>query len=131
MKLLLDTHVFLWLMSAPGKLPAAMLAACQDRENTLLLSAASVWEIQIKHQRNKIELGVPLVQIVAEQTQSGVFTLLPIEARHVLAIYDLPLHHNDPFDRLLLAQARTEGATLVTADAVIRQHYGALVQLFG
>lgn len=131
MKLLLDTHVFLWLMSTPEKLPAAMLAACQDRDNTLLLSAASVWEIQIKHQRNKIELGVPLVQIVAEQTQSGVFTLLPIEARHVLAIYDLPLHHNDPFDRLLLAQARTEDTMLVTADAVIRQHYGALVQLFG
>ncbi len=131
MKLLLDTHVFLWLMSAPGKLPAATLAACQDRENSLLLSAASVWEIQLKHQRNKIELAVPLAQIVAEQTQAGVVALLPIEARHVLAIYDLPLHHSDPFDRLLLAQARTEGAAFVTADAVIRQHYSALVQIFG
>lgn len=131
MKLLLDTHVFLWLMSVPGKLPAATLAACQDRENILLLSAASIWEIQIKHQRNKIELGVPLVQIVEEQTHAGVISLLPIEARHVFALYDLPLHHNDPFDRLLLAQARTEGVTLVTVDAVIRQHYGTLVQLFG
>jgi len=60
-----------------------------------------------------------------------VISLLPIEARHVLAIYDLPLHHHDPFDRVLLAQARTEGAALVTADAVIRQHYGTLVQIFG
>lgn len=129
MRLLLDTHVFLWLLSAPEKLPSAVVAACQDRNNDVLLSVASLWEIQIKHQRNKIDLGLPLHEIVAELTRAGTVTVLPIEARHVLAIYDLPLHHQDPFDRLLVAQARTESAVLVMSDATLRADYREFVTI--
>lgn len=128
MKLLLDTHVFLWLMFSPEKLSNIALSACQDDKNTLLLSVASLWEIQVKHQLGKLALDVPLAQIVREQTESGNFTLLPIGANHVLGLDELPLHHNDPFDRLLMAQARCEGAQLVTADRAM-SNYSAHVQL--
>jgi PIN domain nuclease of toxin-antitoxin system len=121
-KLLLDTHAFLWLLFAPEKLSETAMAACQDPENVLLLSVASLWEMQVKHQLGKLELDLPLSQIVGEQTAGGEFTLLPIEAKHVLALGELPLYHHDPFDRLLMAQARTECAQLVTADRAIHDY---------
>ena len=123
MTLLLDTHVFLWLMFAPEKLSTTAMTACQDNENELLLSVASLWEMQVKHQLGKLELELPLAQIVREQTESGKFTLLFIDDRHVLTLDELPLHHNDPFDRLLIAQAQTERARFVSADRAIRDYY--------
>ena len=128
MKLLLDTHVFLWLLFSPEKLSNTAIAACQDNENALLLSVASLWEIQVKHQLGKLELDLPLPQIVRERTEGDEFKLLSIDAKHVLALSELPLQHNDPFDRLLIAQARTETARLVTADRAMRD-YSSYVQL--
>lgn len=128
MRLLLDTHAFLWLMFSPEKLSKLAIVACQDNDNALLLSVASLWEMQVKHQLGKLELDLPLAQIVREQTEGGKFRLLSIDAKHVLALDELPLHHNDPFDRLLIAQSRTESAQLVTADRAIRD-YVADVQL--
>ncbi len=122
MKLLLDTHAFLWLMFSPEKLSRTAITACQDDENLLLLSVASLWEIQVKHQLGKLELDLPLAQIVREQTEDGKFTLLAIAAEHVLALDELPFHHHDPFDRLLIAQTMTEHARLVTADRAIRDY---------
>lgn len=129
MKLLLDTHAFLWLLSSPGKLSAGALAACQDTGNSLLVSCVSLWEIQIKHQNGRLELDLPFSQIVAEQIGTGAFEALLIEPRHILAIDELPLHHGDPFDRLLIAQARCEGASFVTADRLIHERYAQLVSL--
>ena len=119
MRLLLDTHTFLWLMEQPGKLSPSALQACDDLDNDLFLSVASLWEIQVKQQLGKLRLGVPLAEIVREQTEDQVVALLSIEGRHVLALDNLPTHHSDPFDRLLIAQAHSEGMTLVSADGAV------------
>jgi PIN domain nuclease of toxin-antitoxin system len=122
MKLLLDTHVFLWLMSEPSKLSPNALAACQDSGNQLTLSVASIWEIQIKQQLGKLKLDVVLGELIEEQQATNGLQILSVELPHILALNELPLHHNDPFDRLLIAQARTEHAHLISADAVFSQY---------
>jgi len=128
MNLLIDTHVFLWLMSEPEKVTDAVAEACRAEDNELYLSAASLWEIQIKSQLGKLETGVPLGQLVSEQIESGVFRLLEISHRHILALDQLPLHHRDPFDRILLAQAMHEEMRLATADAAMGE-YSSQVRL--
>ncbi len=103
MKLLLDTHAFLWWDSEPAKLSPQVLASCQDRSNTLLLSVASVWEIQIKLQLSKLKLTLPLAELIESQQQTNNVEVLPVALAHVLALQNLPPHHKDPFDRLLIA----------------------------
>lgn len=120
MKLLLDTHTFIWLMDEPEKLSGNALRACEDEESALYLSTVNLWEIQIKHQRGNLELSVPLEQIVREQ--AALFNLLSVDAKHVLALQSLPLHHADPFDRMLLAQAKVEGASIVSKDREFKQY---------
>lgn len=117
MKVLLDTHTFLWWDSDPTNLPAQVLAVCQDTANILLLSVASVWEMQIKLQLGKLKLSLPLAEMIEGQTQTNNLQVLPIEVAHVLALDDLPLHHKDPFDRLIITQANVENATLLSGDA--------------
>lgn len=122
MKLLLDTHTFMWWDAAPAKLSAAALALCSDTANQLLLSVASLWEIQIKRQLGKLELRLPLAEIVAHQQETNGVAILPIVQAHVLALEELPAHHRDPFDRLLVAQAVVEGATLVSTDPFLKSY---------
>ena len=122
MKLLLDTHTFIWLDTAPEKLSPAALVACQDSGNTLYLSVVSVWEMQIKLQLGKLKLDVSLEAMIQIQQDSNAMQILPIELRHVLALQHLPLHHNDPFDRLLVAQAHAENARLVTSDRALEKY---------
>lgn len=117
MKLLLDTHTFLWLDSAPEKLSHTALAACEDPANQLYLSVVSAWEIQIKQQIGRLQLDVPLDQMIQAQQSVNGLSILPVELHHVYTLGELPLHHNDPFDRLLIAQARAEQAWLVSADS--------------
>jgi PIN domain nuclease of toxin-antitoxin system len=88
----------------------------EDPENTLLLSAASSWEIAIKYALKKLELPEPPARYVPSALRRGGVTPLPVEHAHALQVSELPPHHRDPFDRLLIAQAQLEGATLVTAD---------------
>jgi PIN domain nuclease of toxin-antitoxin system len=108
--LLLDTHAFLWMLQAREKLSPKVAQAHNDPANTLWVSMASLWEIQIKHTLGKLELDIPLEQIVHEQFRGG-FALLDIRAAHILALNELPRHHGDPFDRMMIARARrTEGA---------------------
>src|SRR5437870_2947337 len=114
MKGLLDTHTFIWWDSDPSKLSATALTFLRDPANTLLLSVVSVWEILIKLQLGKLTLGLPIRTIVAQQQVNGV-QILPVTLDHVLAVEGLPMPHKDPFDRLLVAQANTEGAKLVSA----------------
>lgn len=116
MKFLLDTHTFIWWSSEPQKLSATAMTELQARNNVILLSVASVWEIQIKHQLGKLPLRLPLANIVEEQRQKNGIVVLPILSEHVLALDQLPAHHKDPFDRLLIAQANSEGATLISND---------------
>ena len=124
MKLLIDTHIFLWLMTDPNKLSKTARDACMDVENNLYLSVASLWEIQIKTERGKLHIDIPLQQIVTEQSDK--FEVLPITANHILALNRLPTHHNDPFDRMLIAQALTEEAYLISADQVVQQYANSI-----
>ena len=122
MKLLLDTHTFIWWDSAPARLSPAALALCSDPTNQLVLSVASLWEIQIKRQLGKLDLRLPLAEIVAHQKETNSVAVLPVAQEHVLALEGLPPHHRDPFDRMLVAQAIVEAATLVSVDPVLRSY---------
>ena len=122
MKLLLDTHAFLWLVEAPEKLTNRALAACKDRRNPLYFSVASAWEIQVKTQLGKLTLDDSLSELVREQQSLNGLRVLGVELLHVLELEALPAHHRDPFDRLLVAQARVEDLFLVTADGAVQQY---------
>lgn len=116
MKLLLDTHVFLWLNGSPDKLSDAARQACEDPGNSLHLSLASAWEIQIKHQLGKLQLDAPWQDMIKTQQQDNGLAMVPIELAHVAALANLPPAHRDPFDRMIISQASMEGMTVVTAD---------------
>ena len=122
MKVLLDTYAFIWWDSDPTKLSPQARAACENRANVVLLSVASAWEMQIKLQLGKLNLRLPLAAVIASQQQSNDIQVLPVALGHVLALQDLPAHHKDPFDRLLIAQANVEAAVLISHDPVF-VHY--------
>lgn len=117
MKLLLDTHTFIWWADQPEKLSPDALSALEDEANELLLSVASVWEMQIKIQLGKLKLSLPLKELIKNQQEANDLTISPVALAHVLALDALPYHHKDPFDRLLIAQSIEEGLTIVTADS--------------
>ncbi|MBV8531933.1 MAG: type II toxin-antitoxin system VapC family toxin [Candidatus Eremiobacteraeota bacterium] len=116
MRLLIDTHVFLWLESEPERLRRATGRIVEDPENELYLSAVSGWEIAIKHAIGKLRLPVDPPVYVPTRLARGGFQELDLTMQHALAVCGLPLYHDDPFDRLLVAQAQVEGLTLVTVD---------------
>ena len=122
MKLLFDTHSFIWWDSDPARLPQSVLNLCQDVNNSLVLSVVSVWEIQIKSQLGKLTLHSPLAELIEGQQLSNFVELLPVHVAHVYHLNSLPLYHNDPFDRLLIAQARLEGAVLLSKDRIFSQY---------
>lgn len=122
MKLLLDTHAFIWWDRDTAKLPAATLNRLQSPENQVLLSLTSLWEIQIKLQLGKLTLRGNLANIVGQQQAEGNITLLPIEFSHILDLEQLPQHHRDPFDRLLISQSRVEDATIVSRDPIFQRY---------
>ena len=117
MKLLLDTHIFIWWADHPEKLSPAALSALEDEANELLLSVASVWEMQIKIRLGRLKLSLPLKELIGSQQETNDLKILPVALTHVLALDALPFHHKDPFDRLLIAQSIEEDATLVSADS--------------
>jgi len=127
MKLLLDTHVFIWWSSEPDKLSQKVLTLCEDVENSLILSVASVWEMQIKLQLGKLKLQLPLQKLIESQQQTNNLQILSIDLEHVLELHNLPPHHNDPFDRLLIAQANTENLHLVSKDGVFSKYEAKLL----
>ena len=119
MKLLLDTHTLLWWRDNPAELSAVSLTALSDPSNTLFLSMVSLWELQIKVGLNKLSVSVSISEMVRQEVEVNGMQLLPIALDHIYALSSLPHHHRDPFDRLLIAQAQVEGATLVTKDHLI------------
>ena len=112
----LDTHVWLWLQSTPERLRDKVVDLLADRANTLLLSAASSWEIAIKYRLGKLPLPEPPAEYVPERMRLSGVTALPVEHAHALRVADLPEHHGDPFDRLIIAQAQLLNVPIVTAD---------------
>ena len=116
MRILLDTHTFLWWFLTPDKLSANARGILEDPENDLLVSAATSLEIAVKSALRKLELPESPVKYVSSRLRTPGMTPLPIEHVHALRVAELPLHHRDPFDRLLIAQAQLEDATLATGD---------------
>lgn len=117
LRLLIDSHVFLWLQTEPERLSASARAVLEDPENELYLSVVSGWEIAIKYALGKIALPAEPPVYVPARVERGGFHQLDVTMAHALAVAGLPKHHSDPFDRLLIAQAQVEGMTLATADA--------------
>lgn len=118
MSLLLDTHVLLWWLSDDPLLPPAARDAIASTENEVIVSAASAWEIAIKKAAGRLEAPDDLVEAV----ESNDFRTLPITLAHAIAAGALPPHHFDPFDRMLIAQAHTEGLTVVSVDKRFPQY---------
>ncbi|MBK6535002.1 MAG: type II toxin-antitoxin system VapC family toxin [Deltaproteobacteria bacterium] len=124
MRLLLDTHVLLWLWLEPERLRPDVIDAVTDAANDVLLSVASAWEISIKSELGKLTLPGPAARWLPAKLASSAIHVLPIEIDHALRAGALPPHHRDPFDRMLVAQAIEERMLLVTADEAIIP-YGA------
>lgn len=122
MRILLDTHAFLWWESNASLLSEAAFAACQSPDNVLLVSIASLWEIQIKSQLGKLTLTEPLKLKVERQKEINGLVILPVEEEHVYTLNMLAPHHRDPFDRILIAQTIAEDVPIVTQDPLIFQY---------
>lgn len=122
MKLLLDTHVFLWWVGDDARLSRPARDAISSPENQIFLSVASAWEMAVKEQLGRLKVESELDRFLTEQLQRNAMTVLPIGLAHALRLRTLPLHHRDPFDRMLVAQAQVEDLALVTADTLIRQY---------
>ncbi|MFP4297072.1 MAG: type II toxin-antitoxin system VapC family toxin [Spirulinaceae cyanobacterium] len=122
MRLLLDTHIFIWLIDGNPKLSQTARQAIEDESNTLYLSIVSLWEITIKTSLGKLELAIPLEQIVINFILPSDIEILPIHLPHLLILQTLPFHHRDPFDRLLISQAKSETLTLVSEDSMFEQY---------
>lgn len=118
MKILLDTHIFIWWADEPERLSPVALSALEDEANELLLSVASVWEMQIKIQLGKLHLSLPLKELLKNQQETNYLTGSPVTLEHVLALDALPFHHKDPFDRLLIAKSIEEELTIVTTSPI-------------
>ena len=116
MKVLLDTHAFLWAMMDEPRLSTRAREVLKDGAITLVLSVASVWEVMLKVQAGKLRLPDAPGRYLEDRANLFGMERLPIELRHVQQLEALPMHHRDPFDRLLIAQARVEGLPILTAD---------------
>ena len=128
MKLLLDTHLLLWAVGKPDRLPKEARRLTEDRENELLFSVASLWEFVVKHALGRHDFRVDGRLLRRSLVDHG-YTELPIVSNHALALEGLPKIHKDPFDRILVAQAIAEGITLLTADALVAQYPGPIRKL--
>lgn len=127
MRLLLDTHILLWALGDPARLDAATRGIIENNTNEVLFSAASIWEIAIKAQLGRTDFKARPEEIARAARSTG-FVELPVHAQAAALVADLPLHHRDPFDRLLVAQAMTGPLRLYTADPLL-QLYSELVIL--
>ena len=124
-RLLLDTHAFLWCLSDVGQLAEETRATIADPHNDVFVSAITGWEIAVKRAKGRLVAPDNLSMLVEERG----FTHLPLTFHHAEQAGLLPLHHRDPFDRFLIAQAQTEGLTLVTQDGHIRQYNVATMEV--
>ncbi len=127
MRILLDTEAWLWSLTEPERLNAKARTLIADRANTLYLSAASSWEIAIKSALGKLPLPESPVTYIPSRMAAQGINSLPIEHAHALRIYDLPAHHRDPFDRLIIAQSQIENLPVMTADRIFKDYAVSLV----
>lgn len=128
MNLLLDTHVALWAITDDPKLPQKARTLIQSPRTTVWVSVASVWEIAIKHSLGRGDMPVASQDAVRYFRESG-YRLLAIEAEHVVAVEELAAHHQDPFDRILVAQALVEPMRLMTHDALVSLYSDTIIKV--
>lgn len=128
MRILLDTHVWLWMQVDPGRLSDEVTSVLTDPDTERLLSVASAWEIVIKHAIGRLLLPEKPEPYVQARLRTSATLPLPATLPHVLEVANLPLHHRDPFDRLIVAQARVEGVSLVTADVTLAAYDVEVIQ---
>jgi len=121
-KLLLDTHAFLWWIGDDARLSGPAREAIADPGNDVALSVASAWELAIKTGLGRFEPDGDLGPFLEEQIQRNAFRVLPVKLEHAVAVSSLSPHHRDPFDRLLVVQAAAEGMTLVSRDPQLRKY---------
>ena len=126
MNLLLDTHLLLWAAGQPDRLPPPVRDLLLDSGNQPVFSSASLWEITIKRRLERPDFNVDPRRLWRMLLANG-YRELPVTSEHAIAVHDLPMLHKDPFDRILVAQARTEAMVLLTADATVAA-YGEGVQ---
>ena len=122
MNLLLDTNALIWAISGPDRLRAEARKAITEGRNQVLVSASSVWEIVIKVRLGKLSLPSPVSDWLPTALEDKRFAPLPITMEHALAVERLPPHHSDPFDRILIAQALTEGLVIITGDRAFSRY---------
>ena len=125
MKLLLDTQVLLWAAGQPERLSPAARRLLNSTSNELVFSAASLWEVAIKHALGRPDFRVE-PRVLRRALLDNGYTELPVTGEHAVSVEQLPAVHRDPFDRMLLAQALCEGVTLVTADAQLARYDGPI-----
>jgi PIN domain nuclease of toxin-antitoxin system len=121
-RVLLDTHAFLWWIEGAPELGRRAKAAVANPDNEVLFSLVSGWELAIQHSLGKLRVPGSLDRFIPEQLTLNGFALLGVELRHVLRVGSLPFHHRDPFDRLLATQALEEQLAIVSADRVFRKY---------
>ena len=127
MRLLLDTHAFLWWVEGRPAVGRRALAAVSNPDNEVLFSIASCWELAIKISLGKLRLTQSLDRFIPEQLSLNGFSLLDVALSHVVRVADLSFHHRDPFDRLLAAQALEEELAIVSSDRVFRKYGVTLI----
>ena len=125
MKLLLDTHLLLWAAGEPERLSSAARQLLDDPAHALIFSAASLWEIAIKHRLGRDDFRVD-ARVLRRGLLDNGYDELPVTSAHAVVLDTLPALHKDPFDRILVAQAQTEGITLVTSDDQVARYPGAV-----
>ncbi len=128
MKLLLDTHLLLWTAGVPERLPTKARALIDAAENELFFSAASLWEISIKHGLGRHDFAVDVRLLYRGLLDNG-YNELPIRSQHTIAVGSLPAIHKDPFDRILVAQAMVEGIALLTSDIRVAEYPGPVIRV--
>jgi len=126
LKLLLDTHVALWMLTGNERIGAAARDLIDDEQNPAFVSAVTIWEIAIKHQLHREDVPMPPQHAIELCTAAG-YDLLPVMPKHAAAVGDLPRHHRDPFDRLLVAQALSEPLRLVTRDRMVARYSDTII----
>jgi PIN domain nuclease of toxin-antitoxin system len=124
-KLLLDSHLLVWVSSTSERLSSAARSLIRNSDNDLFFSAASVWELAIKQGSKKYDVNVDAALLRRGLLDNG-YAELPVSSEHAVAIRTLPNFHKDPFDRILVAQAIVEGITLLTADPIVARYPGPI-----
>lgn len=118
MRLLLDTHTFIWYVTDNPRLSANVKRLIEDENNEKLVSIASIWEMAIKHSIGRLNFNLPFMEFVRQQLSVSNIGLLEINLNHIEVVASLPLHHRDPFDRLIIAQSMAEQIPVLSVDAI-------------